>query len=45
MPDPRSGETKDEFVSRCMGDAEASDTFPVSDQRAAFCNSQWEEQG
>ena len=45
MPDPRSGETKDEFVSRCMGDAEARDTFPNSDQRAAFCNSQWEEQG
>ena len=45
MPDPRSEETKDEFVSRCMGDAEARDTFPNSDQRAAFCNSQWEEQG
>ena len=45
MPDPTPGETRDEFISRCMGDAEASDTFPDSDQRAAFCHSQWEAQG
>ena len=41
MPDPTLSETEDEFVSRCMGDAEAIETFPDADQRAAFCHSQW----
>lgn len=41
MPSPRDGETRKEFISRCMGDSEANDSFPESDQRAAFCYSQW----
>ena len=43
MPDPLSGESRSEFVQRCMGDAEARDTFPDDDQRAAFCYAQWED--
>ena len=43
MPDPRAEETQDRFLARCMGDDEATDTFPDDDQRAAFCHSQWDE--
>lgn len=39
MPTPRKDETRDEFVDRCMGDAEANRDFPERDQRFAFCNS------
>jgi len=42
MPTPRDGENRDDFVSRCMADEEARADFPDTDQRAAFCNSQWE---
>ncbi len=41
MPKPKSGESKDEFISRCMGydDMQKYD----QDQRAAICYSYWEE--
>lgn len=42
MPSPRKGETRDEFLSRCMADGEARSDFPDEDQRFAFCNSQWD---
>ena len=42
MPEPRPSETREEFISRCMGDEEARRDFPDQAQRAAFCNSQWE---
>lgn len=45
MPEPRRGETRDEFISRCMSDAEARDDFPVTDQRLAFCSSVWRQSG
>lgn len=41
MPDPRPGESESDFVSRCMGDEEARETFPDQDQRAAFCFAQF----
>ncbi len=40
MPKRGKGESKDAFIDRCMGDAEAIADFPDSDQRFAFCNSQ-----
>lgn len=43
MPKPTPSETKDEFLSRCMGDEEALNDFPDNDQRYAVCNSMWEE--
>jgi len=43
MPEPTDGESEQEFVDRCMGDEEAIQTFPDSEQRAAFCHSQWDE--
>ena len=42
MPSPRDNETRDDFISRCMGDDEANRDFPDQSQRFAFCNSQWE---
>ena len=43
MPNPKPTESKDEFIKRCMGDSEANQSFPDSDQRYAFCQSQWDE--
>src|SRR5215831_10516490 len=42
MPTPNSGESRQDFVSRCMGDAEARSSFPDQKQRAAFCYSQYD---
>lgn len=42
MPTPKKGESKDDFLQRCMGDAEM-DTYP-QDQRYAVCNSKWKEE-
>ena len=41
MPTPRAGETRTEWIKRCMGDAEQSRDFPEMDQRFAVCNSKW----
>ena len=43
MPKPTPSETKDDFLTRCMGDEEALKDFPGNDQRYAVCNSIWEE--
>lgn len=43
MPSPRSGESRDEFVNRCMGDAEALADFPDNAQRFAVCNTFYDE--
>ena len=43
MPTPREGESKDDFVQRCMGDAEARRDFPNPSQRFAFCNSTYDQ--
>lgn len=42
MPEPREGETKKDFLDRCMGDDEANEDFPNLQERFAFCNSQWD---
>tara|TARA_Y100001972_G_scaffold66515_1_gene81111 strand:- start:509 stop:1480 length:972 start_codon:yes stop_codon:yes gene_type:complete len=41
MPEPASGERKQDYLKRCMADRESVDDFPRSDQRYAFCNSKW----
>ncbi len=43
MPYPLDDEGRVPFIRRCMRDAEARETFPDDDQRAAFCYAQWEE--
>jgi hypothetical protein len=40
-PSPSKDEGRKDFLSRCMGDNEAQSSFPRTDQRYAFCNSQW----
>lgn len=44
MPKPQAGESHDEFIDRCMGDAEAVQDFPDANQRLAFCESVWEQE-
>lgn len=43
MPTPRAGENREDWLDRCMGDAEALADFPDADQRFAVCISKWEE--
>jgi hypothetical protein len=42
MPKPRSGENKDDFVNRCMGDSTMVSEFDAAGQRFAVCLRQWE---
>ena len=42
MPKPRSGEMKDEFINRCMGDNTMVSDFESTGQRFAVCMRQWE---
>lgn len=41
MPMPRDGETRDDFMDRCMGDDAMNDDYPDGKQRAAVCNANW----
>ena len=43
MPTPNAGETQDEFIDRCMSDAEAVGDYPDEEQRFAVCNAFWDE--
>jgi hypothetical protein len=43
MPKPTPNETHDDFISRCMSDAESMNSFPDVDQRYAVCESTWTE--
>lgn len=45
MPSPKKGESKDDFISRCisyMHDNE-DEKYPSDDQKAAVCYSMWEQ--
>lgn len=42
MPKPRSGENKDNFINRCMGDDTMVQDFESTGQRFAVCLAQWE---
>lgn len=43
LPTPRSGETENDFVSRCMGDETMKKEFDDQKQRAAVCYSQYKQ--
>ena len=43
IPMPSSGESQDDFMSRCMGDDKMSMEYPRRDQRAAVCLSSYQE--
>lgn len=44
LPKPHSGESQDDFISRCMGDPTAMEDFPDQEQRLAVCFRQWREE-
>jgi len=44
LPKPNVGESRNEFVSRCIIDAGMRDEFGLLDQRIAVCNSLYENQ-
>ena len=39
---PKPGESKDEFMSRCMAYMAENESDRPRDQRAAICNSMWD---
>ena len=41
LPKPDSGESHDDFISRCMGNDTMIADYPDEDQRYAVCESQW----
>jgi len=42
MPKPKTKETKDDYMGRCMGSKKMNAEFPRNDQRAAVCYSYWD---
>lgn len=42
IPKPKDGETKKEFISRCMGDTVMVEDYPDNKQRAAVCYGAWD---
>lgn len=40
---PKSGETENEFISRCMGSDKMNSEYPDETQRAAVCYAYWDE--
>ena len=45
MPKPADGESKKDFLSRCMGDEMMNSEFPDNDQRYAVCNDLCDKKG
>lgn len=43
MPDVRDGESRDAYMDRCMGDGKTVAKYPSPQQRAAVCNSMYDE--
>ena len=45
IPKPKKGESKQDFVSRCIEfmTVNESEKFPSKEQRAAICYTQWDE--
>ena len=41
LPEPRSGESEDDFISRCMSNDTAIEDFPEQDQRLGVCFNQF----
>ena len=43
IPKPNTGEEKDAFIERCMGNETIADEYPDDAQRAAVCQTAWTE--
>jgi phage head maturation protease len=44
IPSPRTGESQQDFMSRCMGNDVMNEDFPEQEQRSAVCMRQWREE-
>jgi len=44
MPEPREGETRDDFISRCIPVVLDDGTAEDNEQAVAVCNSMWEQE-
>lgn len=44
MPKPKDGESKEDFLDRCMDDDVMNQEYPDNDQRYAVCNNIWDEE-
>ena len=45
MPSPRKNEDQSDFIQRCMSSEESKRSLPDTEQRVAFCHSQWKRKG
>lgn len=43
MPDVREGESRDSYMDRCMGDGKTVEKYGNPSQRAAVCNSMYDD--
>jgi hypothetical protein len=43
IPSPNKGQSKKKFMESCMSSDTTNKEFPDQKQRAAVCNSKWEE--
>lgn len=43
IPTPKDGESKNDFIGRCVSKLHNMDEFESNDQRVAVCYSKWEE--
>jgi hypothetical protein len=41
LPKPKAGESRKDFMQRCMSDSTATSEFPNTDQRLAVCSAQF----
>lgn len=42
LPEPGKGESREVFMTRCMGNDTMRNEYPDTGQRWAVCRSQWE---
>lgn len=45
LPVPKKGESRQDFIGRCMANPVMNREFKDKDQRAAVCYSQWRRKG
>lgn len=41
LPKPSKGQTKDDWMERCMGNPVMNKEFPDNSKRSAVCNNIW----
>jgi hypothetical protein len=41
LPKPKAGESRKDFMQKCMSDSKATSEFPNTDQRLAVCSTQY----